>query len=397
MATTTTTTTTTTTATTGAGAITGNAELQKIKRDLAAALVAAGVTEAKPTDVYPKGFPIAFERNGNISSATTWTEAYRMVTKRVDDRNPATPGTLVIDTASLTANLKATKTLAQLGVNSLAKFPKGTSVTGALDALYKQTSNGKLASVLARSGIYDLTAFPDGTSAFNAFKLIEDPNEPGQVSRERYAEYKAASAALKSMDITTLVNFPRGTTLLQARDTIEPKAERMLQMVGIGKTFFNKDNISSLEAVAVLMRLPDSIREMKSLPAGMTSQDLAQQAAAAKKLVAMGYDSIAPFAAMKSFANEAPRPTTALGLVQKKPTPDDLPPPTSTSTERQFTATTKAIKRSFGMPNPVKTSVYTALPSEKVTTNPIPPFRVVTAAEVIAFNTAFWPPKSAVR
>jgi hypothetical protein len=394
---TTTTTTTTTTATTGAGAISGNAELQKIKKDLAAALVAAGVTDAKPTDVYPKGFPIAFEKNGSVSSATTWTEAYRMVTRRVDDKNPATPGTLVIDTASLAANLKATKTLSQLGVNSLVKFPKGTSVTGALDALYKQTSNGKLASVLAQSGIYDLTAFPDGTSAFNAFKLIEDPNQPGQVSRERYAEYKSASAALKSMDITTLVNFPRGTTLLEAKETIEPKAGLMLQMVGIDKSFFKKENISSLEAVAVLMHLPDTIRDMKSLPAGMTSQDLAQQSAAAKKLVAIGYDSIAPFAAMKSFANEAPKPTTALGLVQKKPTPDDLPLPSSASTERLFTATTKIAKRSYGMPNPVKTSVYTALPSEKVTANTIPPFRVVTAAEVIAFNKVFWPPKSAIK
>ncbi len=97
---------------------------------------------------------------------------------------------------------------------------------------------------------------------------------------------------------------------------------------------------------------------------------------------------------MKSFANEAPKPTTALGVVQKKPTPDDLPRPTATSTERQFMPTIKAAKRSYGMPNPVKTSVYTALPSEKVSTNPIPPFRVVTAAEVLAFNKAFWPQRT---
>ncbi len=388
------TTTTTTTATNGVGVISGNAELQKIKKDLAAALVAAGITDAKPTDVYPKGFPIAYGQNGAVTSATTWTEAYKMVTRRVDDKNPATPGTLVIDEALLNANLKATKTLAQQGVNSLTRFPKGTSVTGAIDALYKQLSNGKLASVLAQAGIYDLSAFPDGTPAFTAFKLIEDPNDPGKVSRERYAEYKASATALKSMDITTLVNFPRGTTLLDAAAMLEPKADRMLQMVGVNKSYFNKQDISSLEAMSLLMQLPDSIREMKSLPPGQTSQDLARQAAAAKKLVAMGYDSIAPFAAMKSFANEAPKPTTVLGVVQKKPTPDDLPRPTSTSTERQFTATIKAAKRSYGMPNPVKTSVYTALPSEKVTTNPIPPLRVVTAAEVLAFNKAFWPQRT---
>lgn len=392
--TTTATTTTTTTATTGAGAISGNAELQKIKKDLAAALVAAGITDAKPTDIYPKGFPIAYEKNGTVSSATNWTEAYKMVTKRVDDKNPATPGTLVIDAALLSANLKATKTLAQLGVNSLSKFPKGTSVTGALDALYKQTSNGKLASVLAQSGIYDLSAFPDGTSAFAAFKLIEDPNEPGKVSRDRYAEYKASAAALKSMDITTLVNFPRGTTLLEAKDMLEPKAGLMLQMVGVDKSYFKKDNISSLEAVAVLMHLPDTIREMKSLPTGMTSADIAQQTTAAKKLVSMGYDSLSAFASMKSFATEAPKATTALGVVKKTPAPDDLPGPTSTSTERLFTATPKIAKRSYGMPNPVKSSVYTALPSEKVTANTIPPTRVVTAAEVLAFNKAFWPQRT---
>ncbi len=392
--TTTTTTTTTTTATSGAGAISGNAELQKIKKDLAAALVAAGVADAKPTDTYPKGFPIAYEKNGAINSATTWTEAYRMVTRRVDDNNPATPGTLVIDTGLLAANLKATRTLAQLGVNSLSKFPKGTSVTGAIDALYKQTSNGKLASVLAQSGIYDLSAFPNGTSAFAAFKLVEDPAEPGKVSLDKYAEYKASAAALKSMDITTLVNFPRGTSMLEAKAMVEPKAGLMLQMVGVDKSYFKKDNISSLEALSVLMHLPDSIREMKSLPTGMTSQDIAKQAAAAKKLVSMGYDSLAPFGSMAAFANEAPTASTALGVVKKMPTPDDLPLPVSTSTERLFTPTTQTAKRSYGQPNPVKTSVYNPLPSEKVTPNTLPALRVVTAAEVLAFNKAFWPQKT---
>ncbi len=391
---TTTTTTTTTTATSGTGAISGNAELQKIKKDLAAALVAAGVTDAKPTDTYPKGFPIAYGQNGAVTSAINWSEAYRMVTRRVDDNVASTPGTLVIDDTLLKANLKATKTLAAMGVSSLSKFPKGTSVTGAIDALYKVPSNGKLASVLAQSGIYDLRAFPDGISAFNAFKLIEDPADPGKVSLDRYNDYKASAAALKAMDITTLVNFPRGTTLLEAKDMLEPKADLMLQMVGVDKRHFNKANISSLEAMAVLMHLPDSIREMNSLPAGQTSQALATQSAAAKKLVAMGYDSLAPFASMKSFANEAPKPTTALGVVQKKPTPDDLSAPTSTSTERLFTATTKIAKRSYGQPNPVKSSVYTALPADKVTANTLPPFRVVTAAEVLAFNKAFWPQRT---
>ncbi len=392
MATTTTTTTTTSTnATSGTTAISGNAELQRIKRDLTAALVAAGVTDAKATDTYPKGFPIAFGQNGAITSATTWTEAYRMVVKRVDDNNPATPGTLVIDDALPKANLKATKTLAQMGVNSLTRFPKGTSVTGAIDALYKVPSNGRLASVLAQSGIYDLRAFPDGMSAFNAFKLIEDPNDPGKVSMDRYKEYQASANALKSMGITTLVNFPRGTTMLEAKDLVEPKAELMLQMVGVTKANFNKTDISALEAVSILTQLPDSIRQMKSLPAGTPAQELSKQTIAAKKLVTMGYDSLAAFSPMKSFANEAPKPTTALGIVQKRPAPDDLPGPTSDSTERLFLETNKPVRRSYGQPNKVTNSVYTALPSERVTAKTIPPTRVVTAAEVLAFNRAFWP------
>ncbi|MEO0317707.1 MAG: hypothetical protein RL404_1384 [Pseudomonadota bacterium] len=387
----TTTTTTTTTATNATGAISGNAELQKIKKDLAAALVAAGVTDAKPTDTYPKGFPITVDAKGRVQNATTWTEAYKMVTKRVEDSNPSTPGTLVIDSTLLANNLKATKTLAAMGVTSLSSFAKGISATGAIDALYKDTSNGKLATVLAQSGIYDTQAFPDGTNAFAAFKLIEDPNEPGKVSLDRYKEYQAASSALKSMDITTLVNFPRGTTMVEAKAMLEPKADLMLKMVGVDKSYFKDSSISSLTAITTLMHLPDSIREMKALPTGMTSADLAKQATAAKKLVAMGYDSLTPFAAMKSFAKEKAKPVTALGVVQKLPAPDDLPGPTSTSTERLFTATPKSVKRSYGMPNPVKSTIYTALPSEKVTSNPIPNFRVVTAAEVIAFNKVFWP------
>jgi hypothetical protein len=121
---------------------------------------------------------------------------------------------------------------------------------------------------------------------------------------------------------------------------------------------------------------------------------LSQQASAAKKLVSMGYESLTPFASMKSFANEAPRPTTALGVVKKTPTPADLPGPTAASSERLFMATNQPMKRSYGQPNPVSSSIYQALPSEKVTPKTIPPFKVVTAAEVLAFNLSFWPQRS---
>lgn len=371
-------------ASSGVPVITGSPELQQIKKDLAAALVKAGVLDAKASDPYPKGFP----------TGVTWNEAYRMVSRRVEDNNPATPGTLVIDDPLLNTNLKSATKLAQLGVQDLKRFPKGTSVYGAIDALYRVPANGKLAGVFASYGIYDLRAFPDGTSLFQAYKLIEDPAKPGEISRTRYAEYQAASKALKSLDITTLVNFPRGTTVLEANAMLEPKATQMLAMVGVDKSLFKDPNISPLSAMAILIQLPDSLREMKALPAGESSQNLSQQASAAKKLVSMGYESLTPFASMKSFASEAPRPTTVFGVVKKMPTPADLPGPTAASSERLFMATNQPMKRSYGQPNPVSSSIYQALPSEKVTPRTIPPFKVVTAAEVLAFNLSFWPQRS---
>ncbi|MFM7657433.1 MAG: hypothetical protein ACKO5Z_02420, partial [Burkholderiaceae bacterium] len=114
------------------------------------------IKDAKITDAAPKGFP----------TGVGWADAFRMVARRVEDNNPSTPGNLVLSEDTLNRNLLSGIKLKQLVVNNLARFPRGTSVSGAIDALYKDTRNGVLVSELAKSGIYDLTAFPNGTSAF---------------------------------------------------------------------------------------------------------------------------------------------------------------------------------------------------------------------------------------
>ncbi len=397
MATTVTTTTTGTTATTTA---TANPTLQQMKSDLTAMLVELGVTDAKTTDATPKGFP----------AGVSWTAAYNMVARRVEDYKDATPGNLVLSKDLLKSNVAATKTLAALGVTSLARFPRGTSVSGAIDALYRDSSNGKLVSTFAKSGIYELTAFPAGTSAFQAFKLVEDPNNPGQISIDAYNKYKAATAALKTMSITSLVNFPRATTVLEAQKTLSAKTDQMMSMLGINKAnykdYFVNQNIDSLSAIAILTHLPDTSAQIKPLAKTLLaplppsvaaakdterSTELARQATAALKLVSMGYDSLAPFSTMERFAGKAVSPTDAYLIAKENPAPIDLPRPTSTSTERLFQPTNTPVKRSYGQPNPVTNQVYIAPSSLSVKPNPpATTVTVVTAAQVIAFNRNFW-------
>ncbi len=380
--------------------ITGNATLRQIKIDLAAALVAAGVTDAKPTDAFPKGFPAGQAARGSTPSqpAVSWNEAFKMVSVK----DPDNPGKMKISPELLKTNLGATEKLKALGVVSLSRFPRGTSVSGALDGLYKNLSNGILAGKFSQLGIYDLSAFPTGTNTYQAFKLIEDPDSPGDISVDRYNEYKAAFSALKSMGITTLENFPRGTGVLDAKALLEPKATQMLAMVGVDKSVFKDPNISALSAIAILTRLPDTLRDMASLPPKPAdapentsmSEILAAEASAAKKLVAMGYESLAPFAAMTAFATEPPTAVTAFATLKKSPPPADLPVPTGDNTERRFLPTPATKKRSFGQPNPVTSSVYSALPSEKVTmVKTFPATKILTAAEVLAFNQQYWNPK----
>lgn len=368
-----------------ANAASATPSIAQIRSDLTAALIAAGVTDAKVTDSTPKGFP----------ADVNWADAYRMVTRRVEDNNPSTPGRLVLSPEMLKRALAGTKTLAELGVTSLARYPRGTTVQAALDQLFLNRSTGALSSALAKGGVYDLSAFPRGTTAYQAFKLIEDPDNPGKVSTARYAEYKDAYAALTSLGITSLQNFPRASTAIDAKNLLEPKADLMLKMVGVEKSVLKDPNVSSLNALALMTKLPDSIAQFNDLPAGTTSEGLAAQALAAKKLVAMGYDNLSAFAGMSAFkaGGATPMPldaVNALKQVMRSPKPTDLPKPMSVSTERLFQSTLVEAKKSYGSPVRISKSVLVKPVSERVTPNPIPPTRVVTAAEVLAANVAFW-------
>lgn len=357
-----------------------NAALTQIKTDLTEALKTAGITDAKSTDATPKGFPVG----------VSWADAYKMVTRRVDDKNPATPGTLVLSPDLLKKTIAGTQSLKDLGYSNLSRFAKGTSVEGALDELFKSKTNGILASTLAKSGIYDLSAFPAGTTAYQAFKLIEDPEKPGKISMPQFTSLKESYSALSGLGIKSLANFPRGTTVVDAKNILEPKAASILAMVGVNNSFFKNANISPLQALAVLSKLPDSIREMNPLPAGMSGSKLAIEASAAKKLVAMGYDSLGSFGAMKAFGTEPVTASAALAQVTKTPVPNDLPMKTSESTERLFAdpATAKIIN--FGAANPIRQSVYSATTDDKVKAKTLPPLVITTAADVLAANIAYW-------
>lgn len=357
-----------------------SATLTQIKTDLVTALKTAGITDAQTTDPTPKGFP----------DGVSWADAYKMVTRRIDDKNPATPGTLELSPDLLKKTIAGTQSLKDLGYSNLSRFAKGTSALGALGELFKNKSNGILASTLAKSGIYDLSAFPTGTSAYQAFKLIEDPDKPGKVSTAQFTSLKDSFSALSGLGIKSLDNFPRGTTLLDAKTMLEPKATSVLAMVGVDTSYFKNANISPLQALAILSKLPDSVREMKPLPTGVSGTQLGIEANAAKKLVAMGYDSLDSFGAMKAFKTEPVTASAALAQVNKTPQPADLPITTSTNTERLFTDPAAAKFINFGAANLIRQSVYTATADDKVKAKTVPPLVITTAADVLAANMIYW-------
>jgi hypothetical protein len=240
--------------------------------------------------------------------------------------------------------------------------------------------------------------------------MIEDPEKPGEISTDIFRDYKAATGALKALGITTLVNFPRGTTVIEAQSILQPQAESMMNMLGIPKAnygdYFSEPNIDPLSALSVLVQLPNSIAKLKpldrtrlaALPSSVAAapeleraRELARQATAAKNLVGMGYSSVAPFAGMERFAGKTITPLDAFTTARLKPSPIDLPKPTGPNTERLFQATPATVKRSFGQPNPVTNTVFT--PPANLRVKPNPPatnVTVVTAAQVIAFNQKFW-------
>jgi len=357
--------------------------IAKIRSDLTAALISEGVSDASEQDLTPKGFP----------NDVSWTDAYRMVTKRLEDNNPSTAGILVLSKDLLSKTLSGTQTLKDLGITSLARFPRGTSVMGAIDQTMQNKSNGILASTLAQAGIYDLTAFPKGTTAYQAYKLIEDPANPGKISANTFKEYKDSYTALTSLGITSLENFPRAFTAIEAKNLLEPKADLMLKMVGVDKSLFKDSSVSSLLGLSILSKLPKSINELNSLPTGTTSDQLAKQANAAKKLVTMGYNDLAGFSKMASFKGITATPVLALAAVMGSPKAADFPRPTSTSFERYFQSTTVVPTKSYGTPNPITTTILAKPPGARVYPNPLPPTTIVTASQVLAYNLAYWSKK----
>ena len=350
------------------------------------------VPDASASDVAPKGFP----------KGVSWTDAYKMVTgwHRDSEQVPPKFG-IMLD--RLTGAVNGTKTLARLGYNDLSRFPRGTSIQGAIDTLYGTSSNGFLAKALSQAGIYDLREFPSINRAYDAFKLIEDPENPGVVSRDKYLEYKQASKSLAAIGITSLQNFPSGTTLVQARDMLAPKAEQMLTMMGADDTIFADPDLSAIDKLAITINLPKTINQMAPLPSDTAQRSalvakfrtVSEQAGAARHLGMMGYDSLQPFKGMSALKGKEPKARDALALVKTTPQPFDLPQPAPVTSgkdnyARLFMPTTASEIRSYGKPNPVTRTVLAPQTQDRVIKNTLAPTRAVTAAEVMAFNQKYW-------
>ena len=350
------------------------------------------VPEASASDVTPKGFP----------KGVSWTDAYKMVTgwHRDSESSPATFGILV---DRLGGTINGTKTLARLGYNDLSRFPRGTSVQGAIDKLYGTPSNGFLARALTQAGIYDLRDFPPGARAFDSFKLIEDTDNPGVVSRDKYLEYKQAFSSLSAIGITSLSNFPKGTSVVEARDLLAPRAMDMLSMMGADDSVFANPDLSPLDKLAIAINLPQTINQMTPLPSDTEQRavmvdkfrTISDQAKAARQLGMMGYQSLEPFKGMSVLKGQAPKATDALAQVLTTPQPFDLPRPAPvTGSENNFTRLfmpTKINKvRTYGTPNPIINTVLGPQTKDRLTKNVLPPTRTVTTAEVLAFNQSYW-------
>jgi hypothetical protein len=350
------------------------------------------IPESSAADTAPKGFP----------KGVSWTDAYKMVTGWHRDTEDSQPkfGILV---DRLTGAINGTKTLAKLGYNDLLRFPRGTSVQGAIDKLYGTTSNGFLAKALSQAGVYDLRDFPTGTRAYEAFKLIEDPENPGVVSRDKYLEYQQAYKSLAAIGITSLQNFPKGTTLVQARDILAPKAGQMLTMMGADDSIFANPDLSPLDKLAITINLPKTINQLVPLPSDTEQRTamvnkfraVSEQAGAARHLGMMGYESLEPFKGMSALKGKEPKARDALALVKTTPQPFDLPKPAPVTSgkdnyARLFMPTTASKIRTYGTPNPVTKTVLGPQTQDRVTKSLLPPTRTVTAAEVLAFNQAYW-------
>lgn len=350
------------------------------------------VPDASASDVAPKGFP----------KGVSWTTAYKMVTDwHRDSENTEPKFGILVD--RLAGAVNGTKTLARLGYKDLSRFPRGSSVQNAIDKLYGTPSNGLLAKALSSAGVYDLRDFPPGTRAFDAFKLIEDPANPGVVAREKYLDYKQAFKSLSAIGITSLANFPKGTTAVAARDMLEPRANDMLAMMGADDSVFANPNLSALDKLAITINLPKTINQMAPLPTDIAERTtmvakfrtVSEQANAARQLGMMGYQNLDGFKGMSALKGKEPRATDALALVKTTPQPFDLPrpmPPVSAKDNfsRLFAPTNTGKVRRYGTPNPLTKAVLAPHAQDRIVKRNLPPTRTVTAAEVLAFNQIYW-------
>jgi hypothetical protein len=168
----------------------------------------------------------------------------------------------------------------------------------------------------------------------------------------------------------------------------------MLAMTGMKPDNFKNTNLSALEQMGILSRLPDTIRELNALPTGTNANTLGSNANAAKKLVALGYESLNAFAGMKAFGGKPVTAAAALMQVTKKPVDADLPFPTAPSTDRLFQSTEQAKIPSYGKINPVKYTVYSPNETDKVKPNPPPIVTVASTAEILAANIIYWQRKT---
>ena len=164
----------------------------------------------------------------------------------------------------------------------------------------------------------------------------------------------------------------------------------MVSMVGMNSSNFKDPTITPLKALAILTGLPGTLSAMNNLPTGVNANTLGTDALAAKKLVSLGYSSLAEFNKMSAFASKPATASTALAQVMKNPQPFDLPLTDISNSERLFQNPADAKSKSYGAPNLIKKSVYVAPESDRVTPNPMPKTTITTAAEVLARNIAYW-------
>ena len=94
----------------------------------------------------------------------------------------------------------------------------------------------------------------------------------------------------------------------------------------------------------------------------------------------MGYESLAPFSAMKSLSGKTITASDALAQINKLPVQADLPFPTKESTERLFQLPINNKIKSYGAHNEIRNSLYVATTVDRVKPNPAPGTTIVSTS-----------------